>query len=118
MTSEDTTFGGWRACDICGEPIASIEETALALRAEAMAERAAALEAATAEGKPAPGLVAWDWGHAGCFGAMELTYAIPGPRLDTMPKLVARTLQLLDEPWFLDTAWEDAVRRFYRIPFE
>ena len=30
----------------------------------------------------------------------------------------ARTLQLLDEPWFLETAWEDTVRRFYQVPFE
>ena len=120
---EDTTFGGWRACDVCGEPIARIDEAVLALRAQALAERrAAVLEAAQAstEGAPgrAPGLVAWDWGHAECLGAMELTYVIAGPRFDTMPKLVARTLQLLDEPWFLETAWEDAARRFYRIPFE
>ena len=117
MTTDDAAFGGWRACDVCGEPIATIEESALVLRADMLHERRAAL--ATPEAGPAepPGLVAWDWGHAECLGAMELTYVIAGPRFDTMPKLVARTLQLLDEPWFLETAWEDAARRFYRIPF-
>ena len=117
VTSEDTTFGGWRACDVCGEPIAAIEEASLALRAEALAERRTAVLDA-APGAPAPGLVAWDWGHTVCFSAMALTYAIPGLRFDSMPKLVARTLQLLDEDWFLETAWEDAVRRFYRVPFD
>ena len=121
-STEDAAFGGWRACDVCGERIARIEDAALVVRTEALAERRAALlEAAEAAGRPAgraPGLVAWDWGHTECFGAMELAYIIAGTRFDTMPKLVARTLQLLDEPWFLETAWEDATRRFYRVPFD
>ncbi len=116
-SGEDTSFGGWRSCDVCGEAIAHIEDAALGLRAAPLAERRAAAREASADSRPL-GLVAWDWGHVECMGAMELTYVIPGPRLDSMPKLVARTLQLLDEEWFLETAWEDAVRRFYRVPFE
>ena len=117
MTSEDTSFGGWRACDVCGERIETIEEAGLGLRADPLAaRRSEVLEMAS--GGRTPGLVAWDWGHTVCLEAMDLSYLIHGPRIDTMPKLVARTLQLLDEDWFLDTAWEDAVRRFYQVPFD
>ncbi|MSQ31396.1 MAG: hypothetical protein EXR64_05145 [Dehalococcoidia bacterium] len=118
MTTDDAAFGGWRACDMCGEPIATVEESALVLRAETMEERRAALVASDADPADPPGLVPWDWGHRTCFEAQRPFYVIEGPRMDTLPRMMARTLQLLDEPWFLDTAWEDAVRRFYRVPFE
>lgn len=114
MTSEDSSFGGWRACDVCGEPIAAIGDGALALRTELLDERRAVV---AADGS-APGLVPWDWGHRECFSALALRYVIDGPQLDTLPRMMARTLQLLGEEWFLETAWEDAVRRFYRVPFE
>ena len=114
----DGAFGGWRACDVCGEPIATIEESALALRADIMQDRRAALAAPKTDPAVPPGLVAWDWGHRACVDALNPLYRIEGPRLDTLPRMMARTLQLFDEEWFLETAWEDAVRRFYRIPFE
>ena len=117
MTSDDAAFGGWRACDVCGESIATIDEAVLVLRADLLEERRATL-AEAAPGAAAPGLVPWDWGHRDCFAALAPLYVIEGPRLDTLPRMMARTLQLLDEAWFLETAWEDAVRRFYRIPFE
>ena len=113
MNAEDPSFGGWRACDVCGEAIATIDEAVLALRAALLEERrAVAVDGAE------PGLVPWDWGHRDCFTPLGLRYVIDGSRLDTLPRMMARTLQLLDEEWFLETAWEDAVRRFYRIPFE
>ena len=118
MTTDDAAFGGWRACDVCGEPIATIEEAALVLRAETLEERRAALAAPDADPADPPGLVPWDWGHLACFEALPPVYVIDGLRMDTLPRIMARTLQLLDEPWFIETAWEDAVRRFYRVPFE
>ena len=111
--SQDTSFGGWRACDVCGEPIATIEEAALALRATLLEERRATPATINPEG-----LVPWDWGHRTCVEPLAPLYVIEGARLDTLPRMMARTLQLLDEEWFAETAWEDAVRRFYRIPFE
>ena len=114
MTNEDCSFGGWRACDVCGEAIAAIDDAVLVLREQLFAERRTTLEA---DGRP-PGPVAWDWGHRDCFTPLGLRYVIDGPRLDSLPQMMARTLQLLDEEWFRETAWEDAVRRFYRIPFE
>jgi hypothetical protein len=114
--SDDTSFGGWRSCDVCGEPIASIQDAALVLRTALFEERRAALETAEGNGGDQPGLVPWDWGHRTCFDALEPMYMVEGPRMDTLPRMMARTLQLLDEPWFLETAWEDAVRRFYRVP--
>ena len=119
MTTEphdDVSFGGWRACDVCGEPIASTSDAALVLRAPLFEERRAALANPAPEQAPDPGLVPWDWGHRECVDALEPMYLVEGADMDTMPRMMARTLQLLDEPWFLETAWEDAVRRFYRIP--
>ena len=121
VTTEDSSFGGWRACDVCGEPIATIEEGGLVLRAPLMAERRTALDELVAqEGTSGeiPGLVPWDWGHLVCFEALEPLHTIEGPQMDTLPRMMARTLQLMDEAWFAETAWEDAVRRFYQIPFE
>lgn len=121
MTTEshdDPSFGGWRACDVCGEPIASTSEAALVLRAPLFEERRAALLAPDPAKAPDLGLVPWDWGHRECVDALEPKYLVEGARMDTLPRMMARTLQLMDEPWFLDTAWEDAVRRFYRIPTE
>lgn len=117
-SSEDVTFGGWRACDVCGEPIATIEEGALVLRTSNLDERRAAVAALDAAASEPTGLAPWDWGHGSCFGALNPFYVIDGPRMDTLPRMMARTLQLLDKDWFLETAWEDAVRRFYRVPFE
>ena len=116
--SDDSAFGGWRSCDVCGEPIARIEDAALVLRAALFEERRAAVAEASANGAEQPGLVPWDWGHRVCFDALDPMYVVDGPRMDTLPRMMARTLQLMDEPWFLDTAWEDAVRRFYRVPTE
>lgn len=116
--SDDTSFGGWRSCDVCGEPIAAIEEAALVLRAPLFEERRDAVRQAQTDGGEQPGLVPWDWGHRACFDALDPMYVVDGPRMDTLPRMMARTLQLMDEPWFLDTAWEDAVRRFYRVPNE
>ena len=113
MTADDSSFGGWRACDVCGEAIAAIDEAVLALRAALVAERQLA-----AVDDAEPGLVPWDWGHRACFVAFDLRYVIDGERLSTLPRMMARTLQLLDEPWFMETAWEDTVRRFYQVPFE
>ncbi|MEI6137110.1 MAG: hypothetical protein WCQ48_06810 [Chloroflexota bacterium] len=115
MTSDadDTSFGGWRACDVCGESIGTIEEAALALRASLLEERRAASATVNPEG-----YVPWDWGHRPCLDALAPLHVIEGPRMNTLPRMMARTLQLLDEEWFGETAWEDAVRRFYRIPFE
>ncbi len=114
----DTSFGGWRACDVCGEPIGTTAEAALALRGPLFEERRANLANPSPEKAPDPGLVPWDWGHRECVDAMEPMHVVPGDQMDTLPRMMARTLQLLDEPWFLETAWEDAVRRFYRIPLE
>lgn len=114
--SDDTSFGGWRSCDVCGEPVARIEDGALVLRSALFEERQAALAAALVDGGDQPGLVPWDWGHRECFDALDPMYVVHGPRMDTLPRMMARTLQLLDEPWFLETAWEDAVRRFYHVP--
>lgn len=115
---DDTSFGGWRSCDVCGEPIERIDEAALVLRAPLFEERRDAMTQARAEGREPPGLVPWDWGHRVCFDALVPMHVVEGPSMDTLPRMMARTLQLLDEPWFLETAWEDTVRRFYRIPNE
>ena len=116
MTShaaDDVSFGGWRACDVCGEPIATIEEAALAVRAALLEERRATPGSINPQV-----LVPWDWGHRACLEPLAPLHLIEGPRMDTLPRMMARTLQLMDEAWFAETAWEDAVRRFYRIPFE
>ena len=121
MTTEphgDASFGGWRACDVCGEPIARTSDAALVLRAPLFEERRAAMADPAPDKTPDLGLVPWDWGHRECVAPLEPMHLIEGDRMDTMPRMMARTLQLLDEPWFLETAWEDAVRRFYRIPAE
>ena len=57
------------------------------------------------------------WRHRLSARAMLLEDS-DGERIDSWPKALARTLELLDADWFLETAWEDAVRRFYDIPFE
>ena len=111
---DDASFGGWRGCDVCGEPIDTIEEAALGVRGSLLEERRAAIADTGTE----PWLVPWDWGHRVCFDILEPLYVIDGPKMDTLPRMMARTLQLMDEAWFLETAWEDAVRRFYRVPFE
>jgi hypothetical protein len=123
---ESPPFRGWRACDACGDlPLRSPGEGVLTVAPELIEERRAELgerQAAAArgervEGAP-PGLVPWDWGHRECFPGRPEEYVIAGERMDTLPEMMARTLQLLDADWFLETAWEDAVRRFYDVPFE
>ncbi|MPZ99472.1 MAG: hypothetical protein GEU80_09075 [Dehalococcoidia bacterium] len=121
----DTTFGGWRACDACGEAgLRDPSEGALSVAIDQLEERRAELrtqeeaERGGEQAGPLPGLVPWDWGHRDCFPDRQPPYLIEGERMDTLPEMMARTLQLLDEDWFLETAWEDAVRRFYSIPFE
>ncbi len=117
--ADDTSFGGWRACDVCGEPIATIEEAALAVREALVEERRAVRAAEEQTGTVNPdGFVQWDWGHRECLDPLVPLHVVPGPRLNTLPRLMARTLELIDEDWFAETAWEDAVRRFYRIPFD
>ena len=116
--AEDAAFGGWRACDVCGEPIDATSDATLVLRGNVLEERRATLATNDAPGEAERGLVAWDWGHRECCEALAPLYIIEGDRMDTLPRLMARTLQLLDEDWFLETAWEDAVRRFSRVPYE
>lgn len=122
---QDWTFGGWRACDECGEAIASPADAGLTVSPEVLEERRAGLaEAARAKaaGEQAPrassGLVPWNWAHLACIPPRDEEYVVAGDRVDTLPEALARTLELLDRPWFLETAWEDALRRFYPIPFE
>ena len=100
---------GWLA----GLPDTTIEEAALAVRGSLLEERRSAPGAVNPQG-----FVPWDWGHRACLEPLLPLHMIEGPRMDTLPRMMARTLQLMDEPWFAETAWEDAVRRFYRIPFE
>lgn len=129
MTSSEPTlvpFQGWRACDACGDrPLASPAEGVLTASAELIAERREVFRArqdAAAEGEPVedgpPGLVPWDWGHRECFPGRAPEYVIVGDRMDSLARMMARTLELFDADWFLETAWEDAVRRFYAIPIE
>lgn len=126
MPEESSTeFGGWRACDACGEAIASPSEAALTVppelieeRRAGIAERARALAAGEAPPRTSTGLVPWDWGHRACFPPRAPEFFVDGEAISTMPGILARTLALMDREWFLETAWEDAVRRFYRIPFE
>jgi len=129
MTTDEasaSTFRGWRACDACGDqPLRTPADGVLTVAAVVLEERRAALRERAAvaargeilEGAP-PGLVPWDWGHRECFPDRAPEHVIAGDRVDTLPKMVARTLELLDAEWFLETAWEDAVRRFYAIPIE
>jgi len=124
-TDGDTEFGGWRACDACGEAIASPDEAALTVppelieeRRAGIAERARALAAGEEAARASTGLIPWDWGHRACFPPRDEAYFVAGARIATMPGILAETLALMDREWFMETAWEDAVRRFYRIPFE
>jgi hypothetical protein len=120
------TFRGWRACDACSDrPLHSPADGVLTTSPELIEERRAAFrerQAAAARGERVedapPPLVAWDWGHRDCFPQRPSEYVVPGDRMDTLPEMMARTLELLEADWFLETGWEDAVRRFYAIPFE
>jgi hypothetical protein len=118
-------FRGWRGCDACGETIDSPAEAVLALPPEYLLQRRAGIEErdrARAAGETSAhvsdGLVPWDWVHAACLQPRDPEYVIAGDSFDTLPKAMARTLQLLDREWFLETAWEDAIRRFYDVPTE
>lgn len=125
-TPSDLAFQGWRACDACGDrPLGSPAEGVLTVSADLIEERRVAFrerQDAAARGEAVddrpPGLVPWDWGHRECFPGRAPEYVIDGERMDALPKMMARTLELFDAEWFLETAWEDAVRRFYAIPIE
>lgn len=118
-------MAGWRACDACGDrPLASPTEGLLSVPADRIDARREAMRRGHAThdtGEPPeeepPPLVAWEWGHRECFPGRQAPYALPGDAVDTLPKIMAGTLELLPLEWFTDTAWEDAVRRFYAIPF-
>lgn len=118
-------FRGWRACDACGEEVASPADAVLTLPPETLIERRTGIEErerARAAGETPPhaaeGLVPWEWVHTACLQPRDAGYVIAGDAFDTLSKAMARTLQLLDREWFLETAWEDAIRRFYEIPTE
>jgi len=119
-------FQGWRACDACGDqPLRVPEEGVLTVSAGLIEERRGAFAErrdAAARGDPVddspPGLVPWDWGHRECFPDRAPEYVIDGDRIASLAKMMARTLELFDADWFLETAWEDAVRRFYAILIE
>lgn len=126
MDPSSPPFQGWRACDACGDrPLQTAAEGVLTVSADLIEERRAAFRArqeTAARGEPVdddpPGLAPWDWGHRECFPGRTPEYVVDGDRMDTLAKLMARTLELFDADWFLETAWEDAVRRFYAIPIE
>lgn len=118
-------FRGWRACDACGEEIAAPGDAVLTLAPEYLQQRRAGLaeqERARAAGETAghvsSGLVPWDWVHRDCMQPRPEEYVIAGDRFDTLRGAMARTLEAMDREWFMETAWEDAIRRFYDIPFE
>lgn len=123
---EMPAFQGWRACDACGDqPLQSPAEGVLSVsvdlieeRREAFRERQEAAARGEAMDDAPPGLVPWDWGHRECFPGRTAEYLIDGDRIDSLSKMMARTLELFDADWFMETAWEDAVRRFYAIPIE
>jgi hypothetical protein len=115
---EAFAMSGWRACDACGElPLASPADGLLSVAISLIEERRAELARQEAGADP-PALAAWDWGHRECFPDRDPEHSLPGDAVDTLPKMMARTLDLLGADWFLDTAWEDAVRRFYAIPLD
>ena len=118
-------ISGWRACDACGERIEATVDALLTVAPERLEERRTGLaeqERARAAGETVPhvstGLVPWDWIHEACLQPRPPEYRIAGDRFDTLAQAMARTLELLEQEWFLETAWEDAIRRFYSIPFE
>lgn len=113
-------MAGWRACDACGElPLTSPTDGLLSVAASLIEERRAILATANAgPGATPPPLATWDWGHRACFPDRDPEHSIPGDRIDTLAKMMARTLELLGADWFPETAWEDAVRRFYAIPVD
>jgi hypothetical protein len=113
-------MAGWRACDACGErPLASPADGLLSVATSLIDDRRAALAAHDAAADdPPPARAMWDWGHRECFPDRDPEHSLAGDRIDTLPKMMARTLDLLDTDWFADTAWEDAVRRFYAIPID
>lgn len=51
------------------------------------------LAAPDADASDPLGLVPWDWGHHACFGELNPLYIIDGPRVHTLPRIMARTLQ-------------------------
>ncbi len=107
-------MAGWRACDACGDrPLAAPAEGLLSVPVALVDGRRAAVAAGA---EPSPALVTWEWGHRECFPGREPPYAVDGAAVDTLPRMMARTLDYLGVDWFLDTAWEDAVRRFYALP--
>ncbi len=113
-------MAGWRACDACGEtPLASPADGLLSVATSLIDERHAALASDdNAADHAAPPHARWDWGHRECFPDRDPDHSLLGDRIDTLPKMMARTLDLLGTDWFADTAWEDAVRRFYAIPMD
>lgn len=125
ISAPDSQFAGWRACDACGEEVASPADAVLSVAPDYLEERRAGLEEqarARAAGESVPhvstGLVPWDWVHRDCLQPRAEEYVIAGDRFDTLPKALARTLEIMDREWFMETAWEDAIRRFYDIPFD
>jgi hypothetical protein len=116
-------FHGWRACDACGEAIERIEDAVLTVspdlleqRRAALAEQARARAAGEEASKADTGLVPWDWGHRDCIPPRPADYVVDGSRVASLEGLTVASFGLLAQPWFVETAWEDAARRFYDLP--
>lgn len=115
-------FSGWRACDACGMPLDDLSRAVLSVDAERIeTHRRELREQGQSSGgngdlTQLPDLVPWDWGHVECFPSRDGDYVIPGPGIDTLPKMMAVTVQAMQLDWFAYTVWWDVVRRFYELP--
>ncbi len=54
----------------------------------------------------------WRWGHKFCIPD-DGDYWMDAERLDTAGKMLSFTAHLMEKNWFLDTDWDQVIRRFY-----
>jgi len=128
------SFKGWGNCQVCKKPIRDPARAAVGVCYKRLAAYDEALAAWAAESVESvegveiitsfeghPELVDWAVTHtacacAGCGSESGCDYWFYCTRFDSLGKVVAWTLHLMEKEWFKATDWEGLVRRLYGLP--
>jgi hypothetical protein len=114
-------------CDICGQPVTTIDRGAVWVSYRAISEREERLAdwqrlhsgdvVSAADLATHPERVDWTWAHIDCPDPDgDNIYWFEATRFGTTADALAWTVHLLEKTWLPSTDWETLVRRLHDLP--